>query len=102
MNSCVPEGAVQCLVDGELHAAELREVVSHLSSCDSCAKAERAARSEADLVASLFAPDDRIAVPTRRLWAGVVTALGGARPARALGLQHPEADLTAAKLTGKL
>lgn len=77
MNSCASEATVQRFIDGELTAPELRKVVSHLNGCESCAKAERAARREADLVASLFAPDGRVAVPTRRLWAGVVTALGG-------------------------
>jgi anti-sigma factor RsiW len=77
MNSCASEGAIQCLIDGELHAPELREVVSHLSGCDSCAKAERAARRESELISSLFAPDGLAPVPTERLWAGVVTALGG-------------------------
>jgi len=81
MNSCASEGAIQCLVDGELHAAELREVVSHVSGCDSCANAERAARRESDIISSLFAPDGFATVPTERLWAGILTALGGARPA---------------------
>jgi anti-sigma factor RsiW len=80
MNSCASEGAIQCLVDGELHAPELREVVSHVSGCDSCSKAERAARRESDLISSLFAPDGSAPVPTERLWAGILTALGGARP----------------------
>ncbi len=79
MNSCASEGAVQRFVDGELRATELCEFVSHLSGCDSCGEAERAARREADLLASLFAPDGSAAVPTERLWAGIVSALGGAR-----------------------
>jgi anti-sigma factor RsiW len=86
LNSCATEAAIQCFIDGELSAHERRGVVAHLAVCDSCAKAERAARREADLVASLFAPDGRIEVPTRRLWAGVVTALGVARSGRALWL----------------
>jgi len=77
MNSCASDGAIQCFIDGELRATEQREVVSHLFGCDSCAKAERAARREADLLASLFAPDGLAAVPTERLWAGIVTALSG-------------------------
>lgn len=79
MNSCVSEGAMQCFVDGELRATELQELVSHLSGCGSCGEAERAARREAALLSSLFAPDGSAAVPTERLWAGIVSALGGAR-----------------------
>ena len=81
MNSCASEGAIQCFIDGELHVTKLREVVSHLSGCDSCTEAEHAARRESDLVSSLFAPDGFPPVPTKRLWTGIVTALGGARPA---------------------
>lgn len=78
MNCCASEAAIQSLMDGELRATERRMILSHLAGCDSCAKAERAARREDDLVAYLFAPDGRVAVPTGRLWAGVVAALGGA------------------------
>lgn len=81
MNYCASERDIQRLIDGELRAPELRKVVSHLSVCDSCAKAERAARRESDLIASLFAPDGFAPVPTERLWAGIFTALGEARPA---------------------
>ena len=81
MNACAPEGIIQCLIDGELAAQELRRVVSHLACCDSCAKAERAARREADVLSSLFAPDGLAAVPSERLWAGIVTTLGETRQA---------------------
>lgn len=81
MNSCASEGTIQCFIDDELSAPELRRVVSHLLGCDYCAEAERAARREADVLSSLFAPDGFAAVPTERLWAGVVTALGGTRRA---------------------
>lgn len=81
MNPCTSEGAIQCLIDGELRAAELREVVSHLSGCAPCTKAAGAARREAGLISSLFAPDGFAPVPTGRLWAGIMTALGGERPA---------------------
>jgi len=78
MNSCASEGAIQCLIDSELSAPDLRRVVSHLAGCNSCAKAEHAARREADLLSSIFAPDGLAAVPTGRLRAGIMTALGAA------------------------
>lgn len=79
MNACVSEGTIQGFMDGELATPELRRVVSHLACCDSCAKAERAARREADVLSSLFAPDGFAAVPSERLWAGIVTSLGETR-----------------------
>lgn len=82
MNCCASEGAIQRLIDGELRGTKLREVVSHLSGCDSsCAKAAHVSRHESDLISSLFAPDGFAPVPTERRWAAIVTALGGARPA---------------------
>ena len=79
MAPCASEATIQCFIDGELPAPELRRVGSHLAGCGYCAEAERAARREADLLSSLFAPDGSTAVPTERLWAGIVSALGGAR-----------------------
>lgn len=81
MKSCASEATIQCLIDGELSAPESREVESHLAACGACAQAERAARREAALLSSLLAPDGLVPVPTGRLWAGIVTALGGTRPA---------------------
>lgn len=83
MKSCLDEGTMQCLLDGELPAPDLNSAEEHVAVCPSCLEAVREAGREEALISSFFAPQLFAAVPTARLWGGILDALpGGGSTAR--------------------
>ncbi len=77
MKSCLDEGTVQCILDGELPSPDLSSAEEHVAACPSCLEAVREAKCEEALISSFFAPQLFGSVPTERLWAGLRRALAG-------------------------
>lgn len=75
MKPCLDEETIQRLLDDELSASARRSAEAHLGECPSCFEMLREAEREAARISSFFAPRLSAAVPSERLWAGILDAL---------------------------
>ena len=80
MKRCLDDETIQRLLDDELSTPSRRSAEAHLGECPSCLETLRAAEREDAFVASFFAPQPFVGVPTERLWLGIHDALRGACP----------------------
>lgn len=67
MRECIEEGILQAYVDDELSPEMTEAVVAHLHACASCAEAATNTASESTLLASAFAAEMALDVPTVHL-----------------------------------
>ena len=81
MKRCLDEETIQRLLDGELRVTARRSAEAHAAGCPTCLEAVCEAGREEALVSSFFAPRLFDAIPTERLWGGILNALSGDGPA---------------------
>lgn len=74
MRSCMSDGMIQCIMDGECPRSALPFALQHLSVCEFCAATLRKARREEDLLFLIFSANATV-VPSDILWTRLVAAL---------------------------
>jgi hypothetical protein len=67
MRECVEEGILQSYYDGELSPNMMENVAAHLATCATCADAASEIENESLMLATAFAPELSLNVPTERL-----------------------------------
>ena len=67
MRECFEEGILQGYFDGELSPQMMETVAAHLASCAACAEAASEVETESLMLATAFAPELSLNVPTLRL-----------------------------------
>lgn len=75
MKKCLDEAVMQAYLDGELAPGAARAAAAHLATCGACAASLAEVEAETAFLASSFAPDAAVSVPTEILRARVVAAV---------------------------
>jgi hypothetical protein len=76
MRECIEEGILQAYVDDELSFEASERVAAHLAACEACAEAAAAAFGETSELATAFAAEMALDVPTVRLRERIDSAIG--------------------------
>ena len=95
MRECLNEGIIQSYADGEL-SLEMKEVVAtHIAACARCAEAAREAENETAIMATAFAPEMSLNVPTARLRERLDVAIAGMHSPSPVMTESPGSRLRA-------
>lgn len=90
MKECLDVSILQTYFDGELSAEEMSAAAGHLAICQDCAMAAREVEEEMLILASAFAIDDSIVVPTERLHERITAAINATATAQPVYLARPQ------------
>ena len=77
MRECLDEGMIQSYADGELSLEMMETLRTHITACAACADALREVEQESAMMATAFAPEMSMAVPTARLRERLDAAIAG-------------------------
>ena len=80
MKRCLDEGVLQAYADGELSRESAHEAAEHLAACERCAASLAVAEGEGAFLATAFAPDANVSVPTEQLRARINAAVARLEP----------------------
>lgn len=75
MKRCLDDWLLQAYADGELSPQQASEAAAHFAACADCADALAAVEYETSFLASSFAPDESLSVPTEILRARINAAV---------------------------
>ena len=77
MRECLDEGMIQSYADGELSLEMMETLRTHISACAACADALREVEQETAIMATAFAPEMSLSVPSVRLRERLDVAIAG-------------------------
>ena len=86
MRECLDEALIQSYADGELSLEMMEEAATHIAACAACAEAVREAENEISIMASAFAPEMSLSVPTARLRERIDAAIADLQPQTPLAI----------------
>jgi len=84
------EGIIQAYIDGELSRAHAATTAAHLAACEACSAALAEAEGESSFLATAFAPDDSVSVPTAALRSRLNAAVAQLEAAAESEQQHSQ------------
>lgn len=84
------EGIIQAYIDGELSSEHAAETVAHLAACEACSAALAEAEGESSFLATAFAPDESVSVPTAALRARLNAAVAQLESTAESNQQHSQ------------